>query len=196
MMRLLLAVAALASPLLAGCPPAKDDRLVEHVHTMQQLQAKHQEELVQQSSALAKASQSLVEADAQARQELLRAQAELHSAVQQEQARLDQQRSRIDDERRALSRWERADPMIAAAIHSAAAILACLAPLVLAGYAIYAAQRQEPGSEAVCDLVIEDLLSDRSMLLTGQATPRQLPHDPAPPQIEAPTVDGNEPTAE
>lgn len=98
-----------------------------------------------------------------------------------QQAEINRGRDQLESERRDIAGQRFRDPIIAAAISNVGLILACLAPLSLAGYLLYCMRHQDDG-QVVSEILIEDLASAHPMLLpNAQSTtagPEQLPEVP------------------
>ena len=92
--------------------------------------------VIQESHELATGARQLVAQDAEARRELIQTQAHRQEQWQAESDQLDRQRAELDAERRALDLHRQIDPIVAAAVVQVGTLLACLAPLVLAAYAL------------------------------------------------------------
>jgi hypothetical protein len=181
---------AVSLPLATGCSDPRDERLARFAEQSVQTQARQNEQMAQQSRQLADASRALVEADAQARKELIAADAEtrrelvvahakLQQDLQQERGGLDRQRVNLDQDRRDLHHERRVDPIIAEAITAVGVLLACIAPLALAGYVLFVMHRHSDETEAVNELLIREFTSDRPMLLPSMPRPPGLLGPPA-----------------
>ena len=160
----LLAALALAA---TGCSSESDARLAWLAEQSVEAQARQNEEMARQSRQVAEASQALVEADAQARREMIEAQASLHKDLHEERTGLDERRDELEQDRRDVARHSRTDPLIANAIMAVGVLLACIAPLALAGYVLYLTTR--PGNEA--DAMNELLVTEFVSVSTGRCGP-------------------------
>jgi hypothetical protein len=183
--------------LATGCSNPRDERLARFAEQSVQTQARQNEQMAQQSQQLADASRALVEADAQARKELIEADAEarreltaahakLQQDLQQERGSLDRQRMDLDHDRQNLHQERRVDPIIAEAISAMGVLLACLAPLALAGYVLLAMQHHSDEADAVNELLIREFTSDRPILLPSLPRPPDLPEPPSSGSLPAP----------
>ncbi len=119
----------------------------------------------------------LVDRDAQCRQELNTLQRETQSAIQTERQSLDRQREDLEGERRQIASERQRAPVIAAAIMQLGLILACLAPLALCAYLLWSLRSTAEQDEAVTELLVEELTSERPKLLL-----------PGPPWAEQPAL--------
>src|SRR5262245_41572820 len=111
---------------IAGCSPS-DERLVELAQQSVETQRQQNQAMAQQSAAVVKeshelaiAAKELVTQDAKARQEIIAAGKDI-----------DRQREVLDAERRSIANQRYWEPVLGDAIQAAAALLACLAPLLL-----------------------------------------------------------------
>jgi hypothetical protein len=155
-----------------GCSSAPDDRLADLARRAAEQQARQNERIaqqtqavVQQSQRLTEAAQELVERDAEARRELVQAQHQLQSGVAAERSSVDRQREVMETERRELATQRNRDPIIAAAVQGLGLMLACLLPLVICLYVLRHLGGEPAGDEALGELLIEELTSDRPLLL-------------------------------
>ena len=126
---------------------------------------------------LVRVQQDLVDRDAECRQELNALQQETQSAIQVERQSLDRQREGLEAERRQIAGERQRAPIIAAAITQLGLILACLAPLALCAYLLWSLRSTAAEDEAVTELLVEELTSERPRLLL-----------PGPPRGEQPAL--------
>jgi hypothetical protein len=165
--RITLILAAALLAVAIGCSSA-DERLVQVSRESAARQAEQNQEIARQSHEVASATHDLVQANAEARAEFIEAQKSLHEGIQAERGRLDQQRDELEHDRRELVASQQRAPIIADALKGAAILIGCLLPLALAIYVIRSLGTGDP-DQAVADLLIEDLLADRPLLLPGPA---------------------------
>ena len=144
--------------------------MIELHHELVEVEAEARSELIQ-------VQQDLVDRDAQCRQDLNALQQESQSAIQVERQSIDRQREDLESERRDIADKRHRTPIIAAAVTQAGLILACLAPLALCVYLLWSLRSTAAEDEAVTELLVEELSSDR---------PRLLP--PGPPCAEQPAL--------
>lgn len=143
-----------------GCDEEENKRLAEMAERHLERQAEQNRQVTELQREVAEGSRRLVEADAQARQEMVALQRE----VQAERSEVGRQRDLLEGERRDLAAKRRLDPIVAAAITNIGLLLACLLPLVLCWYLLQ--RRVEPADDqAVAEVLLEDLVSDRPLLL-------------------------------
>ena len=170
--------------LVAGCgppPDQRDVRLAEFARESVDQQARQNEALARQSEAVISesrevtvAARELVEKDAEARREMVAAQRELQQEVLRQQAKVDSQRDQLEAERRQLAQQRGRDPIIAAAIQSFAGLLACLLPLLLCAVLLYRMSGSDDEREALGELLVHELTSQRPLGLSGPETDRPL----------------------
>ena len=154
---------------VAGCG-ATDDRLIDLSERSLARQAEQSQQMAQQSTEVVQATRQLVEADAQARQELITAQTQLQSDLHTERTSLDRQHETLEGERKELAAQRHREPIVAAAIVQAAALLACVLPIVLCFF-ILSALRRESTDGVLEDLLILELTDPRSQLLLERSSP-------------------------
>ena len=126
---------------------------------------------------LVRVQQDLVDHDKQCRQELNALQQESQAGIQRERASIDRQREDLEAERRRIAGERQRAPIIAAAITQVGLILACLAPLALCAYLLWSLRSTAAEDEAVTELLVEELTSERPRLLL-----------PKPPRAEQPAL--------
>ena len=114
---------------------------------------------------LIQVQQDLVDRDAQCRQDLNALQQESQSAIHVERQSIDRQREDLEADRRDIADKRHRAPIIAAAVTQVGLILACLAPLALCAYLLRSLRSTVAADEAVTELLVEELSSDRPSLL-------------------------------
>jgi hypothetical protein len=182
--RRMMLLAALA--LATGCRDDNDARLAWLAEQSIEAQSRQNEEMARQSRQVAEASQALVEADAQARRELVETHASLQQDLHEERASLAERRDDLERDRREVAWQRRTDPLIAEAIGAVGVLLACIAPLALAGYVLYTMNRPDSEADAMNELLVAEFTSEQPLLLPSvPRSPPQLAHNP-PPSIAAP----------
>ena len=85
--------------------------------------------------------------------------------VQRSQAEVGRQRDLLEGERREIAGQRQRDPIVAAAIVDVGLVLACLLPLLLAGFALYCLRDQGQADSAVAEVLITELITDKPLLL-------------------------------
>ncbi len=153
--------------LLAGCKSSPDERLVEMAKAHEARQAEQSQQMARMQHEVAEGSRTLVEADAKAREELTAMQHELRS----DQADIGHQRDQLETERREIATQRNRDPIVAAAITNVGVVVACLLPLLVCVYVLWSAGRRSESDAAVTELLVQELVSERPMLLPSPRGP-------------------------
>ena len=151
--------------LVTGCADSPDERLAELAEQSLRQQASQNEQLAEQSKQIAEASRHLVENDSQARKEMIAAHATLQKELQTERANINQQLSKIEQERRAIGQQRGRDPIVAQTIGAVGLTLACLLPLLLAGYIIYTLNHSNDDNDALSELLVLEITAEKPKLL-------------------------------
>ena len=112
---------------------------------------------------VAAGTQRLVEADSRARQEVIAAQKDLA----QQQAGLAQQYDQLEVERRSLAQERNRESLLVPVISTLGLLLLCCLPLGLAWYLLQAWHRETQDDIVLGQLLIEELVSPRPVLLPG-----------------------------
>jgi hypothetical protein len=162
---------------IAGCE--SNERLAELAqhdletqHAQNETIARQSTAVVAESQQLAVAAKDLVSQDAKARQELIQAQRELHGQLHEERSGVDRERAILDDERRAIASQRQRDPVIGVAIQGAALVLACLAPLLLAAYALQQLGQANREPPELAEILLTDLSDGHPKLVPWSSAPR------------------------
>lgn len=170
-------IATMVVLIVVGCE-SRDERLVsfaEHAADAQRQQneliGRQSEQVVLESRALAEAAKEVVAADAQARKELIVAQRELNQGLHVERSAVHQQRDQLEHDRRVIADQRFRDPMIAVTLHTIGLLLICLAPLVLAAYALRQLNQGVDDCAELGDLLVEEISTDRPLLLSAAHRP-------------------------
>lgn len=176
--RIVLLIISVTPAMMAGCS-SSDERLVEIArqsvdtqHQQNDTLARQSQAVVEESHLLAKAAQQLVSQDAKARQNIIDSQRQLHDQLHQERSSVDRQRELLDGERQAIAEQRLREPIIGAAIERTGMLLACLAPLALAAYALVLTGRSHNQAPELEELLLRELTSTESRLLPWLTTRR------------------------
>lgn len=181
----------------SGC--SRDDRLAEMARDATERQAEQNAEMARLNREVVANSQQVIRADAESRQEVLEIQRELiqrdekgrvelnalqretHTAAMEARCQMDQQRHDLDEDRREIARQRYWDSLLGAALTCLGVTVASLAPIGLAIYLLRALQRQEPCDAELANLLVQEIVSDRPMLLVPQRplSPERLPPQPS-----------------
>ena len=152
----LLIPAALAA---AGC--SSDERLARFAEQAAERQAEQNRRMADLQHEVAEGTRRLVEADAEAREAF----AGLHRDLQAERGEVGRQRDALEEERREIASQRVTDPLVAAAVMNAAALLACVLPLLVCWRLLRRDEAADGGDALVAEALLEDLVSDRPVLL-------------------------------
>jgi hypothetical protein len=167
--------------LATGCADSRDERFRQLAQQALHEQSEQNKRLAAQSQQIAEASRRLVEGDAEARKDLLAAQKQLTSELHSERANLDRQREEMEKERRNIAAQRHRDPIIAQTIAAFALTLACLLPLLLAAYIIWAVTQNGDDSAGLSELLILEMAAEKPLLLPALERPvPALEHTPSP----------------
>jgi hypothetical protein len=160
----------LALLLTAGCG-SNDDRLVNMAQDHEKRQAEQNQRMAELQNQVAEGSKRLVEADAESREKFLAIQDNLRA----DQAAVGQQRDKLEVERREIAAQRIRDPIIAASIVQIGLWLACLLPLILAGYLVYAMRETTNQDDAiVAEFLVTDIAAEHPLLLGPPTSPEPL----------------------
>jgi len=172
MIVMLMGLAALG---MAGCEK-EDGRLAQMARDATRRQAEQNQEMVRLNRDVAESHKRLVEADGVARQEVLQIQRELNqlqretqTAIREERNGLDRQHEKLEQERQQIAAQRHRDPIIAGVLTTLGVVLACLVPLGLAIYLLRAVRNEGPADTELAELLTEELVAERPVLLPPQA---------------------------
>lgn len=179
---LVIPIVAILVLAMIGCDENENKRLAEMAERHLERQSEQNRRMSELQREVAEGARQLVEADAKAREEMVT----LQRAAQAERSEIGRQRDTMEDERRHLATIRRLDPIIAAAITDIGLLVACLLPLVLCWYLLH--RRIEPADDqAVVEILLEDLITDRPLLLPRMDDRRGEPQIPVLPDPAGPT---------
>jgi hypothetical protein len=148
----------------SGCQQ-KDQQIAEMTERLITEQS-HQNQLVSEAHGnLAEGSKLLVEADANARREL----AQIQGKVREDLAVIAQRQDILEAERKAIAMERRQESLVTSSLLTFGILLACLAPLVLAGFALLTLNRTPVDDEQA-----EILLTELAQVLS-ESSPINLP---------------------
>jgi hypothetical protein len=173
--------------LLIGCGET-DPRVVQVAMESTRRQAEQNRQMGELQQHVAEGTKQLVEADAQARQQL----AELQRELRSDQAEVGRQRDALESERRAIASERRWDTVVGTSIYASAGILACLLPLLLCGWLLHTTRDKQGTDEALAELLVEELVTDRPLLLPPRQSVPLLEHPSSTRPTSAPNSDPNE----
>ena len=172
------ASAAVVACGIAGCDePPPDRTAVRLAERVTHDQAEQNKRLADATKSLAQGSQQLVAAEAKARQEVIALQRDLR----QDQADIGRQRDSLEAERRRIATQRLTDSTWSATLLAVGILLACLAPLVLAGITLVGLWRA-PSAEELHDVLVEHFTHSSPVpaTVTGLSPPTTALPAPAP----------------
>ena len=151
--------------LTLGC--VEDERLANMAQDATQRQAEQNHAMAQQNRELVEASKRLVEAHAQTRQEFIN----LNRDLQAQQAETARQHTALEAERRQIAQQRRWDSLLAATLTSMTVLLACLLPLVVAIYALWASREEAASDAELAELLTREMVAEQPVLLARHDIP-------------------------
>jgi len=153
---------------MAGCQ-SESERVAEVAREAAQRQAEQNRQMAQLQGQVAEGSRQLIEADAKARAEM----SALQRDLQQSQAEVGRQRDELEAERRKIASERYWDGILGSSITAAAALLACLLPLVLCWALLRRQSDDRDADAALAEFLVQELANDHSALLPA-SPPRPL----------------------
>jgi len=168
---MILAAATLVT--VTGCD--ENARVARVAQEAADRQADQNKELARLNRETAEGTKRLVGADAETRKELASLQRDLQAAASE----VGRQRDALEADRRELDARRHRDSVVAAAIQSAAVVVACVLPLVVAWYLLRSV-RDEGDDPVVTEVLITELTTDHPRLLTPRDGREVAPEGPQP----------------
>lgn len=156
--------------LAIGCQ-SDGERVAEVAREAAQRQAEQSKQMVQLQNQVAEGSRRLVEAEAKARADMTAIQRDL----QQSQTEIGRQRDQLEVERRQIATERYWDALLGNSITAAAALLACLLPLLLCWALLRRPSHDHEAGAALAEFLVQELASNHPVLL---------PADPPRPLLE------------
>jgi TolA-binding protein len=150
---LVLAVVVVALAVLTGCG-SPDGRMADLAEQVTHEQSEQNQRMVEGSKAVAEGSQQLVAHDAKARREIV----QLQQDLRQDQTEVARQRDQLEEERKTIAGQRIQESKTGALFVGLAIILACLAPLVLAGMSLLGLWKS-PTHDEEREVLVEELTS-------------------------------------
>ena len=166
--RLVLLIALLLAA--AGCED--DKRVVELAREAADRQAEQNRQMGRQTEEIATATRELIEADARSRQEMVA----LHRELQNEQAVVARQRDALETERRELARARQRESLLIPVLQGGGGVLVVVAALVFCAFLLAGLRRHEETSEALSELLIQELSAEQPLVLPRAILPPTFPH--------------------
>lgn len=173
---------------MMGCEEDPDERVAEVAMESAARQAEQNQQMAELQQHVAEGTRQLVDADSQARQEL----AELQRELRSDQAEIGRQRDALESERREIASDRYWDSILGTSIYAGAGILACLLPLLLCGWLLHATRDKQGTDEALAELLVQELTSDRPLLLPPPPSMPRLQHQPPKCSGAAPGTDSTD----
>lgn len=147
--------------LIVGCG-SNDERLVTMANEHECRQAEQTLRMADLEKQIAEGSKKLVEADAESREKFLAMQDHLRA----DQAAIGTQRDALEADRREIAAQRNRDPIIAASIMQVGLYIACLLPLILAGYLVWAMRHTSSQDDAiVTEFLVTEIVAEHPLLL-------------------------------
>lgn len=154
---------------LGGCA-GPDQRLADFAQVANQQQAEQNQQAAELQQTVAEAHRELLEAEAASRAEW----SALQQDLRDDQALVAQQRDALELERQTIARERREDSATAGALVTVGLIIACLAPLFVAGAALVGLFT-EPRQGETSLVLVEELVGRSPLGLAGPSAAPALP---------------------
>ena len=138
------------------------DRVSELATRHATQQAELSRETVKLQAELIEGTQQLVEADAQARRDFL----ELEGKLDDQRAELGRRHDDLEEERRDIATQRYRDPIVANVVIAVGSVLACLLPLLLAGY-LLRCQLREPEDHTATEILLDEIVATHPALMAS-----------------------------
>ena len=166
---LLLLIVMAMMLVMIGCDENENSRLAKMAEENLKRQDAQNERMADLQNEVTEGSRRLVEADAKSRQEMIGLQRDFQS----DQTEVARQRDLLEGERRDLADKRHIAPIIAESIKNIGLLIGCVLPLILCWFLL--ARRDEPADDSVvAEVLLQDLVSDKPMLLPRQDMPPAL----------------------
>lgn len=141
--------------------------MIEMIDQSSHRQAEQNQTMADLHKQVAENTGRLIEAENEARRELTALQRELHD----EQSEIRKRHDKLNAERRSIAAQRQRDPIIANAIILIGSVLACLVPLAIAWQLLRCLETEGINEDAISSLLIDELVADRPVLLSGPTMP-------------------------
>lgn len=128
------------------------DRFAELARQYATQQSELSRETVELQAELIEGTQQLVEADSQSRRDFI----ELEGKLDEQRVELARRHDHLENERREMAKQRHRDPIVANAMLTVGSLLACLLPLLFAGY-LLKSQLNEPDDHSVTEILLEEI---------------------------------------
>lgn len=169
LLRLAFVATVVTTVVAAGCDSERLARMAEQSAKEQSAQ---NQRVSQAHASLTEGSKQLVEADANARRDL----AQLQDKLRQDHPDVGQQRDALEEERKGIAVERKQESLCSSTLTTFGILLACLAPLILAGIALATLSRSSTDQD-VSEVLVQELVQalDQHDLAQGEpslAAPR------------------------
>ena len=148
-----------------------NDRIAELASRHATQQAELSRETVKLQNELVAGTHKLVEADAQARRDFL----VLEGKLDEQRMEVGRRHDELEGERREIAKHRHRDPIVANALVAVATLLACLLPMLLAGW-LLRAQLNETDEHTATEILLNEITA-RHPPLASSSRPA-MNHDP------------------
>ena len=177
--------------IVAGCQ-SDSDRVAELASRHATQQAELSRETVKLQNELVEGTRKLVEADAQARRDFLK----LEGKLDEQRVEVGRRHDELEGERREIAKQRYRDPIVTNTLIAAATLLACLLPMLLAGW-LLRSQLDETEEHTATEILLDEISARHPALASpsrpamnhesntstpriADETRRELPNDPQP----------------
>ena len=160
-----------------GCQ-TDSDRVAELASRHATEQSELSRQTVELQTELVEGTRQLVEADSQSRRDFL----ELEGKLDEQRAEIGHRHDELESERRLIAKQRYRDPIIANAVTAIGALLACLLPLLLAGY-LLKCQLGDQEEYAITEVLLEEIASGHSAFVRSKVPTLALNPDDSTPKL-------------
>ena len=160
-----------------GCQ-SESDRIAELATQHATQQNELSRETVELQAELIEGTQQLVEADAQARRDFI----ELEGRLDQQRLEIARRHDDLEDERQVIAKQRIRDPIVADAVIAIGSLLACLLPLLVAGY-LLRCQLSEPDDHATIEILLQEITAGSPALMASNRPALNHDSDSSAPRI-------------
>jgi hypothetical protein len=147
--------------IVIGCK-SDSDRVAELASRHATQQAELSRETVKLQNELVEGTQKLVEADAQARRYFL----ELEGKLDEQRVEVGRRHDELESERREIAKQRHRDPIVANALIAVATLLACLLPMLLAGW-LLRSQLNETDEYTATEILLNEITARHPALASS-----------------------------
>jgi len=170
-----------------GCN--EDARVARIAIESAQRQAEQSREMARAGGQVSEGAKRLVAADAEARKELTAA----HRELQAESAKVGRQRDRLEAERREIASQRRTESILGPVIKSGGVLVVCGLVITFCLLLLFGLRRQDGSADVLSELLVEELASDRPVMLPSRQPRPSLEHEDAEPALDQPSPPSAQP---